>query len=131
MKAQSKSIMEAEQIVPEELRFAVTRRCDGACRHCYNHSGQDNDRLTAVDFNRLIEETHQLNPDFDRITLTGGEPLLEKEKVLTITRFAKSLGVRVRLVTRGWELDSGLCHELIEAGVTRVQIGLDSSGEIS
>ena len=66
----------------------------------------------------------------DRITLTGGEPLIEKDKVLNVSRFARSLGIRVRLVTRGWELTPEVCAELKEAGVTRIQIGLDSSGEL-
>ena len=101
----------------------------GHARHCYNQSGKDIDQLTSDDFIRLIKDVHTLNAGFDRITLTGGEPLLEKEKVLEISRFAKSLGIRVRLVTRGWELDQPLCYELKEAGVTRIQIGLDSSGE--
>ena len=122
-------IMETKQVIPGELRFAVTRKCNGACIHCYNHSGQDSDRLTTDDYIRLINDVHALNPDFDRITLTGGEPLLDKGKVLNISRFAKSLGIRVRLVTRGWELNPALCSELKEAGVTRLQVGLDSSGE--
>ena len=117
------------QIIPDELRFAVTRKCDGACRHCYNHSGKNVDRLSCDGFIQIIKEVHSLNPKMDRITLTGGEPLLEKDIVLDIARFAKSIGVRVRLVTRGWELNPDLCHELKEAGVTRIQIGLDSSGE--
>lgn len=121
--------METQQIVPAELRFAVTRKCDGACRHCYNHSGRDTDRLTSDDYIRLIRDVHSINPAFDRITLTGGEPMLDKDKVLKISRVAKSLGIRVRLVTRGWELTAAVCRELKMAGVTRLQIGLDSSGE--
>jgi MoaA/NifB/PqqE/SkfB family radical SAM enzyme len=121
--------MEPGQIIPDELRFAVTRKCDGACRHCYNHSGKDIDRLSADDFNRLLAEVHAINPAMDRITLTGGEPLLEQDKVLKISRFAGFLGIRVRLVTRGWELNPALCRELKQAGVTRIQIGLDASGE--
>ncbi|MEI6140777.1 MAG: radical SAM protein [Mariniphaga sp.] len=117
------------QIIPDELRFAVTRKCDGTCRHCYNHSGKDVDKLSPDDFILIIKEVHALNPKMDRITLTGGEPLLEKDIVLNIARFAQSIGVRVRLVTRGWELNPDLCHELKVAGVTRIQIGLDSSGE--
>jgi MoaA/NifB/PqqE/SkfB family radical SAM enzyme len=78
----------------------------------------------------LIGLVRDLNPTFDRITLTGGEPMAEKGKVLEITRFARSLGIRVRLVTRGWELDKTACRELHLAGVNRVQIGLDSSGAI-
>ncbi len=116
-------------IVPDELRFAITRKCDGGCRHCYNLSGKDTDRLSADDFIGLIKVVNTVNPGFDRITLTGGEPMNEKVKLLTISRFAKSLGIRVRLVTRGWELTPEICTELKEAGVTRVQIGLDSSGE--
>jgi MoaA/NifB/PqqE/SkfB family radical SAM enzyme len=121
--------MKAEPIIPDELRLAITRKCDGACRHCYNRSGKDIDRLSANDFIQLINEVHTINLNLDRITLTGGEPLIESDKVLNISRFARSLGIRVRLVTRGWELNKGLCLELKEAGVTRVQIGLDSSGE--
>ncbi len=121
--------MEVKPIVPDELRFAVTRKCDGTCRHCYNQSGKDIDRLSADDFVRLLNEVHALNPDMDRITLTGGEPLFERDKVFKIARCARSLGVRVRLVTRGWELNEEVCKELKESGITRVQIGFDSSGE--
>jgi len=121
--------METAAIIPDELRFAVTHKCDGACRHCYNQSGKDIDRLSSDDFIQLLKEVHALNPDLDRITLTGGEPLIEKDKVLNISKFSRSLGVRVRLVTRGWELNWDVCNELREAGVTRVQIGLDSSGK--
>jgi len=121
--------MEEQPIIPDELRFAITRKCDGACRHCYNQSGKDVDRLSSDDFIQIIKEVHSLNPNMDRITLTGGEPLNEKDKVLNIARFSKSLGIRVRLVTRGWELNGEICNELKEAGVTRIQIGLDSSSE--
>lgn len=121
--------MVAESIIPDELRFAITRKCDGACRHCYNQSGKDMDRLSSDDFIRVIKEVYAVNPNLDRITLTGGEPLNEKDKVLEISRFAKSLGIRVRLVTRGWELNEDVCIELKEAGVSRVQIGFDSSGD--
>ena len=121
--------MEKVPVIPDELRFAITRKCDGACRHCYNQSGKDIDRLSADDFIQLIKEVRTLNPNFDRITITGGEPLLEKDKVLKVSQFAHSLGLRVRLVTRGWELNRELCEELKESGVTRIQIGLDSSGE--
>jgi MoaA/NifB/PqqE/SkfB family radical SAM enzyme len=87
--------------------------------------------MTAADITDLIKEIHTINPKFDRISLTGGEPMTEKEKVLQISQFARSLGIRVRLVTRGWELDPATCRELLVAGVSRVQIGLDSSGDIT
>jgi len=121
--------MGPKTIIPDELRFAVTRKCDGECRHCYNQSGKDVDKMSANDFIQIINEVHKLNPNLDRITLTGGEPLNEKERVIAISRIAKSLDIRVRLVTRGWELNSEVCKDLKKAGVTRIQIGLDSSGE--
>jgi MoaA/NifB/PqqE/SkfB family radical SAM enzyme len=122
--------LEEAPIIPDELRFAITRKCDGVCRHCYNQSGKDIDRLSSDDFIQLLKDVHALNPNLDRITLTGGEPLIEIDKVLNISRFAQSLGVRVRLVTRGWELTREICNVLKEAGVTRIQIGLDSSGKV-
>ncbi|MDX1284523.1 MAG: radical SAM protein, partial [Draconibacterium sp.] len=79
----------------------------------------------------ILGDIHSLNPKLDRITLTGGEPLNEIDRVLKIAQFAKSLNIRVRLVTRGWDLNKELCTLLKEAGVTRLQIGLDSSGNSS
>lgn len=119
----------SEYILPDELRFAITRKCNGTCRHCYNHSGKENDKLSSDNFIQILNEVHTLNPKLDRITLTGGEPLNEVGRVLKIARFAKSKEIRVRLVTRGWELNSDLCTELLQSGVTKIQIGLDSSGE--
>jgi MoaA/NifB/PqqE/SkfB family radical SAM enzyme len=115
-----------EDIVPDELRFAVTRKCRGLCRHCYNESGEDLDRLATADYLRILRECRELNPALDRVTLTGGEPLEEKARVLAIAEAASALGMRVRLVTRGWELTPVLCGELKQAGVTRLQIGIDS-----
>ena len=125
----SKILIDPQFIIPDELRFAITRKCNGTCRHCYNHSGKNTDRLSSDNIIQIIDEIHKLNPRFDRITLTGGEPLNEVERVLKIARFAKALKIRVRLVTRGWELNPDLCNELKKSGVTKIQIGLDSSGE--
>lgn len=116
------------QIVPCELRLAVTRQCDGRCIHCYNNSGKNTDLLTTRDYIRTIYEIKEVNPYFDRITLTGGEPFFKKDRVFEISEAACSMDIRVRLVTRGWELTPDVCKELKLSGVTRVQIGLDSSG---
>lgn len=116
-------------VYPDELRFAITRKCDGNCRHCYNLSGKDTDKLSSADFIHIMQEVKTVNPGFDRITLTGGEPLVEKDKLIAISTWAKSMKIRVRLVTRGWELNEKICNELKEAGITRIQIGLDSSGK--
>jgi MoaA/NifB/PqqE/SkfB family radical SAM enzyme len=116
----------SEMIIPDELRFAVTRKCRGLCRHCYNASGKDADRLSTADYLKVMREGRALNPGLDRITLTGGEPLEEKARVLAIAEEARGWGMRVRLVTRGWELTPAVCRELGEAGVTRVQVGIDS-----
>lgn len=118
-------------IIPEELRIAITRKCDGSCLHCYNESGQNTDCLQSSDYLKLIDQIKQANDAFDRITLTGGEPLLEVEKVTYIADAAKARGICVRLVTRGWELTPELCNTLKKAGITRIQIGLDSSGNTS
>lgn len=123
--------MRSAQIVPDELRFAITRQCNGRCRHCYNMSGKDTDRLNTRDIVRILKDVHKRNPLLDRITLTGGEPLNEKDRILKIAHCARELNIRVRLVTRGWELDEKLCCEFKKSGVTRIQIGLDSSGKMN
>jgi len=103
--------MENGIIIPDELRFAITRKCQGECRHCYNRSGKDNDLLSGRDFISILNEVHSLNPKMDRITITGGEPMIEPGRILEISEFCHFLGIRVRLVTRGWELDEEKAHK--------------------
>lgn len=56
----------------------ITSRCNLSCKHCFNNSGGNTGY--EIELPTLISSIQQLESiGFERITLTGGEPLLHSE----------------------------------------------------
>src|SRR5690606_20415078 len=66
----------------------------------------------------------------------GGEPLLESERVLRISRFLRSVSesyghsFRGSIVTNGVLLSPSICDALISSGVTSAQVTIDGPHDI-
>ncbi|CEP69235.1 Molybdenum cofactor biosynthesis protein A [Moorella glycerini] len=110
------------------LRIAITDRCNLRCRYCMPATGvplkshQDILRLEEiVTLARVAGRT-----GINRIRLTGGEPLVRKNVVTLVRELAKLPAIKeVSLTTNGIFL-SGLARALKEAGLSRVNISLDT-----
>lgn len=110
------------------LRVSVTDRCNLRCLYCLPADAKfpfgDRDFLSPADFERIVGALVRLG--VRRVRLTGGEPLIRKD-LLEIVRRIKALpGVEnLALSTNGTELER-LAPALLEAGVDRVNVSLDS-----
>ena len=66
----------------------------------------------------------------NKIRLTGGEPLVKKNITFLVERIAAIAGIReVSMTTNGSLLTTDLAHDLKRAGMTRVNISLDTLDE--
>jgi cyclic pyranopterin phosphate synthase len=111
------------------LRISVTDRCDLRCRYCMAEVMQ------FLPASRLmtIEEIGDIADAFiargvRRIRLTGGEPLVRRG----VTELARTIGRHLgdgldelTLTTNGTRLATE-SHALVEAGVRRINVSLDS-----
>ncbi len=105
----------------ESIYWAFTHRCNQYCGHCYNHSGPGQPTITAAEASAVIEHL----PQSSRLTISGGEPLLERELLLQILNEASSrFGDETRLAiqTNGDLLDADVLEELLDAGVRSISI---------
>lgn len=110
------------------LRLSLTERCNLRCQYCMPEEGnpiQHIDKLLAAD--ELIQIANFfVNEGIDKIRLTGGEPLISPHaldicKEIGANEHVKLLG----LTTNGLTLPRKL-PKLIEYGVNRINISLDT-----
>jgi cyclic pyranopterin phosphate synthase len=112
------------------LRVSVTDRCDFRCVYCMAEDMTflpKKDLLTLEELDRLCSAF--VAKGVRKLRLTGGEPLVRRD-ILTLVR---SLGRHLRsgaldeltLTTNGSQL-ARFAHELVDAGVKRVNVSVDT-----
>jgi cyclic pyranopterin phosphate synthase len=112
----------------EYLRLSVTDRCDLRCAYCIPEGFKDfeepEDWLTFAEVERLLGLFARLG--LKRVRFTGGEPLLRRDVVDLARRVAAIPGIDdLSLSTNATQLDRH-AEALKAAGVSRLNISLDS-----
>ncbi|NTU89449.1 MAG: GTP 3',8-cyclase MoaA [Actinobacteria bacterium] len=110
------------------LRISVTDRCNLRCLYCMPEEGvpwKEHDSLLSLEeIERFVAVAAQ--DGISRIRLTGGEPLVRPGIAGLISAITKIPGIeRVALTTNGILLPK-MAQELKEAGLSRVNISLDT-----
>ena len=109
------------------LRMSVTDRCDFRCVYCMAEEMQFLPRQQILS----LEELYQVAERFvalgtRKIRLTGGEPLVRQGIVELCGRIAALPGLRELCLTSNGSQLTRLAQSLFDAGVTRLNISLDS-----
>lgn len=110
------------------LRLSVTERCNLRCRYCMPESGickkSHEEMLTEDEMIQAVEAAASLG--ITKLRITGGEPLVKKN-ILSICRRASQVnGIREVCMTTNATLLPQLAKPLKEAGVSRLNISLDT-----
>ncbi len=112
----------------ESLRVSVTDRCNFRCRYCMPAEGLPwLDRASHMSFDEIVRIVGvAASTGVSAIRLTGGEPLVRRGLPDLVSRLAAVPGVEdLSLTTNGVALDK-LAGPLVAAGLTRVNVSLDS-----
>jgi cyclic pyranopterin phosphate synthase len=109
------------------LRMSVTDRCDFRCVYCMAEEMTFLPRAKIL----TLEELHQVAESFvalgtRKIRLTGGEPLVRKGIVELCAKIAALPGLNELCMTTNGSQLAKLAAPLREAGLTRLNISLDS-----
>ena len=110
------------------LRISVTDKCNFRCTYCMPAEGLEWLRRDEI---LSFEEIARLTRIFaalgvEEVRLTGGEPLVRRELPELVRMLASIAGVRdLSLTTNGVLLDR-LAGRLVDAGLRRINVSLDS-----
>jgi cyclic pyranopterin phosphate synthase len=110
------------------LRLSITDRCNFRCTYCSPASwGGKKDLLSPGEFARIVSVFASMG--IQRVRLTGGEPLIRPDILEIAQRIASTPGVqRVAITTNASHLER-LAAPLREAGVSQLNMSLDTLSE--
>jgi GTP 3',8-cyclase len=114
------------------LRISVTDKCNFRCRYCMPAEGLEwlerDELLRFEEVGRLVRVLARMG--VDEIRLTGGEPLVRRDLPTLVELLARTPGVRdLSLTTNGVLLDR-FAAPLVEAGLRRLNVSLDSLSHV-
>jgi GTP 3',8-cyclase len=116
----------------KSVRISVTDKCNFRCRYCMPAEGLEwLGRDELLSFEELTRVTRVLaGMGVDEVRLTGGEPLARKDLPTLVGMLAELPGVDdLSLTTNGVLLDR-FSGPLVEAGLKRLNVSLDSLSHI-
>lgn len=114
------------------LRLSITDRCNFRCRYCMPLEGVAKvARQDLLPLEKMVELVQWLvaHAGIDRVRLTGGEPLMRSGIEQLVSDLSASAGVREISLTTNGSLLPRLAWGLKVAGLTRVNVSLDSLDE--
>jgi len=116
----------------KSVRISVTDKCNFRCTYCMPAEGLEwlgrDEILSFEEIARLVGVLARLG--VDEVRLTGGEPLIRRELPTLVGMLSAIEGVRdLSLTTNGVLLDR-LAEPLVEAGLQRLNVSLDSLNHV-
>ncbi len=109
-----------------KLRLLVTGQCNLECFYCHNEGQRKSSDFLSDDlFRHMVSVVRRHPSDLDKVTFSGGEPLLHS-RLEHFVRELSPMPPQRTGVTNGLFLDQRRLDSLRNAGVTTFRVGADS-----
>ncbi len=108
------------------VQFSISSACNLNCRYCYATDRVESryPRMTKDDYRRVTDEVCEMSEDV-KFTLTGGEPLVNKD-CIAIARHIKEKGHYVDLLTNATLISEKNVEEIADV-FDMVTVSMDGS----
>lgn len=128
-------------MIPKTIDIYITDNCDLKCKMCnigVNNRYKDDDKLpigrikaisshdsiSIEDCKNIIKQISLLEPK-PQVYISGGEPLLQKNKVFAILKEAQKYDIVVGMNSNATLLDKKVAKELVNSGLKGITLSLD------
>ncbi|HUJ41439.1 MAG TPA: GTP 3',8-cyclase MoaA [Candidatus Acidoferrales bacterium] len=110
-----------------DVRISVTDRCNFRCVYCRSADPEnyrpENELLSWDELVRVARVLHGLG--LEKVRVTGGEPMVRPGVIEFISRL-RDLGFHDLSMTTNGQMLAESCDRLVDAGLHRINISLDS-----
>jgi radical SAM protein with 4Fe4S-binding SPASM domain len=114
-------------LLPVLSEVALTYRCNLSCLFCYAscscRRADAGGELPTSSLQRILDVIRK-DAQVPSTSFTGGEPMLRPD-IVDLVAYAKSIGLRVNLITNGTLVDADAAHALRQAGLDSAQVSLE------
>lgn len=113
------------------LRLSITDRCNFRCTYCMPHEGIDKvSHREVLSYEELMILAQAVVPlGIEKIRITGGEPLVRTGILGFLNKLSAISNLKQLVLTTNGALLAPMAADLLEAGVQRLNISLDSLRE--
>jgi len=112
----------------KSMRISITDKCNFRCTYCMPAEGlpwlKKAEILSYEEIERIARIAVQIG--IEQIRLTGGEPLVRRDMPVLVRQLRKIEGLRSLSLTTNGILLKQMAGALAEAGLTRINVSLDS-----
>ncbi len=110
------------------LRISVTDRCNLQCHYCQpDRNPTLLDRKALLSYEEIVEFARAAAElGFEKIRLTGGEPLLRSDIISLVAMLRRTEGVKELCLTTNGVLLEKYAAPLYAAGLDRINVSLDT-----
>ncbi len=108
---------------PVLSEFSITWRCNLDCRFCYR-TWKESPELSTSQAKKIIWSI-KYRAKLPFISFTGGEPLMRKD-LLKLIKYARSIGLKVNLITNATLITEKIARKLKRAGLSSAQVSLEA-----
>jgi cyclic pyranopterin phosphate synthase len=128
MKGSSMSLVDSFGRKINYLRLSVTDRCNFRCLYCMPEDGVSKVcHRDILSYEELLLLARTVVPlGIEKIRVTGGEPLVRTGIISFLKELSQIPGLRQLVLTTNASLLEGMAADLMDAGVQRLNISLDS-----
>ena len=103
------------------IHWEITPQCNYSCIHCYNFWRHVRDDVSLVDlnevnYNLIIDKILDIKPK--KVVITGGEPLLEYDKIKPGIKKLSSAGIDISINTNASLIDQEMASFFADYGVS-------------
>ncbi|MGJ8648056.1 MAG: GTP 3',8-cyclase MoaA [Marinomonas colpomeniae] len=109
------------------LRISVTDRCDFRCTYCMDENASFLSREHILSLEEIVHVAKTfIAMGTKHIRITGGEPLVRKNVLWALEQIANTEGLEELTITTNGSQLSKMAKDLLNAGVSRINISLDT-----
>ncbi|MDD5547399.1 MAG: radical SAM protein [Candidatus Pacebacteria bacterium] len=114
---------------PEFLSLIITFKCNFQCQSCSIWKKKEFDELTEEDWLKIIQDLKGVFEKNTFVEINGGEPLIEKDLILTLIKELKKHFNNVALNSNGLLMNEKMISELENTGLDIVKVSFYSLEE--